>query len=368
MYHNIKAKIMKTKLFFLVLLCSLKAVAQIPTTNLDSEYQFTGGSLNDTYGTAENLTRTGSAATFTSDRFGVASNAVNLSGDNLMRVPIQNATSLSMSFWVKTGTNDTNYRVVMEQSQRTNIGNLSNDRGWYVYLRNGIVSLSCNYLWSWYNSANSTTYTGQTGWWDCSSNTNIADNSWHHIVITITGRSYNSFTPVTHKAFENVYKIYVDNVLKNTYTKTYDAATPTGGTSASSPDFLPNNNVVIGNNSYGNLAAANRYTDTIDDIRFYKTTLSAANVTSLYQELGYLSTNDFNSFSDFSIYPNPANDFISVKSNENIESLEILSLEGRKIKSANASTIDISNLSTGIYLLQVKTEEGKTGIKKVIKN
>lgn len=359
---------MKTKLFFLVLLCSLKAVAQIPTTNLDSEYQFTGGSLNDTYGTAENLTRTGSAATFTSDRIGVASNAVNLSGDNLMRVPIQNATSLSMSFWVKTGTNDTNYRVVMEQSQRTNIGNLSNDRGWYVYLRNGIVSLSCNYLWRWTANGGLNTYTGQTGWWDCASNINIADNNWHHVAITITGRSYYNYAGAPNWAFENVYKIYVDNVLKNTITRTYNATTATGGNGTSSPDFLPNNNVVIGNNSYGNLAAANRYTDTIDDIRFYKTTLSAANVTSLYQELGYLSTNDFNSFSDFSIYPNPTNDFISVKSNENIESLEILSLEGRKIKSANASTIDISNLSTGIYLLQVKTEEGKTGIKKVIKN
>ena len=359
---------MKSKLLFLVLLCSLKALAQIPTTNLDSEYKFTNNIL-DTYGTAENLTQTGAAATFTTDRFGGTSNAINLAGDNLSRVPVQSATSLSMSFWIKTATNDTNVRTILEQSQRVNTVNDNSSRGWYLSLSNGIVSLSCNYLWRWTANGGTNVYTGHSNWRNTSSNTNIADNNWHHVVITIAGRVYNNYTPTTsHKAFENKYDIYIDNVLKNTYLHVYYATTATGGNSTSLPDFLPNNNLIIGNNSFGNLASANRYMDQIDDIRFYKTTLSPVNVTSLYQESGYLSRDDFNSFSNFSIYPNPANDIVTVKSNENIDSLDILSLEGRKIKSANSSTIDISNLSNGIYLLQVKTEEGKLGTKKIIKN
>lgn len=358
---------MKSKLLFLALLCSLKALAQIPTTNLDSEYKFTNGSLNDTFGTAENLTKTGTAATFITDRFGAASNAINLAGDNLSRVPVQSATSLSMSFWVKTSTNDANYRTIMEQSQRVNTANNSSSRGWYVYLRNGIVSLSCNYLWGWTANGGLNAYSGQTGWWDCTSNTNVADNNWHHVAITITGRSYYNYAGVPNWAFENVYKIYVDNVLKNTITRTYNATTATGGNSTISPDFLPNNNVVIGNNSYGNLATANRYIDAIDDIRFYKTTLTAANVTSLFNESAPLSNNDFNSFSNFSIYPNPTSGIVSVRSEEDIENIEILSLEGRKIKSSHEAKIDISDLSNGIYLMQIKTIDGKFGTKKLIK-
>ncbi len=359
---------MRTKLFFLSFLYSIQLFAQIPTTSLDSEYKFVGGSLNDTFGTAENLTKTGSAATFTTDRLGVTNDAINLSGDYLSRIPLQNATSLSMSFWMKTGTNDTNQRIVLEQSQRVNVANSSSDRGWYVYLRNGIIVFSCNYLWRWTANGGANVYTGHTGWWDCTSNTNVADNNWHHVAITVTGRSYYSYSGTPHWAFENIYKIYVDNVLKNTITRTYDATAATGGNGTSSPDFLPVNNVGIGGNSYNNLTATNEYSNEIDDIRFYKTTLTAANVASLYQESGYLSRNDFNSFSDFTIYPNPSNSVLSVSSTEKIETIELISIEGKKIKTVSGSLADISELSNGVYLLQVKTIDGKTGVQKIFKN
>ncbi len=358
---------MKSKLFFLVLLCSLKALAQIPTTNLDSEYKFTNNIL-DTFGTAENLTQTGTAATFTTNRTGITTSAINLTGDTFQRVPLQNATSMSISFWIKTTTNDTNVRTILEQSQRVNTVNDNSSRGWYVSLSNGTVSLSCNYLWRWTANGGTNVYTGHSNWRNTSSNTNIADNNWHHVVITIAGRVYNNYTPTTsHKAFENKYDIYIDNVLKNTYLHVYNATTATGGNSTSLPDFLPNNNVGLGNNSFANLGGVNRYTQEIDDIRIYKTTLSAANVTSLYNELAALSRNDFNSFSNFSIYPNPTNGIVSVRSVEDIENIEILSLEGRKIKSSNEAKIDISDLSNGIYLMQIKTIDGKFGTKKLIK-
>lgn len=358
---------MKTKLSFLVLLFSVKVLAQVPTSNLDSEYQFTNNIL-DTFGTAENLTQTGSASAFTSDRIGSTTSAMNLAGDTFRRAPLQNATSMSISFWIKTNTNDANVRTILEQSQRVNALNDNSSRGWYVSLTNGIVSLSCNYLWRWTANGGVNVYTGHSNWWSCSSNTNIADNNWHHVVITITGRSYYSYTATPHWAFENQYKIYLDNVLKNTVLRTYDANAATGGNSTSSPDFLPNNNIGVGNNSFANLATANRFTQEIDDIRIYKTTLSAANVSSLYNELAALNTNDFNDFNDFSIYPNPSNSWVSVRSAATIESIEIISLEGRNLKSVSGTTIDISALSNGIYVMKVKTTEGKMGTKKIIKN
>ncbi|MES2812308.1 MAG: T9SS type A sorting domain-containing protein [Bacteroidota bacterium] len=359
---------MKTKLSFLVILFSVKLLAQVPTSNLDSEYQFTNNIL-DTFGTAENLTQTGTAATFTSDRIGNTTSAINLTGDTFRRVPLQNATSMSISFWIKTSTNDTNVRTILEQSQRVNTVNDNSSRGWYVSLSNGIVSFSCNYLWRWTANGGTNVYTGHSNWRNTSSNTNIADNNWHHVVITIAGRTYNNYTPTTsHKAFENKYDIYIDNVLKNTYLHVYNATTATGGNSTSLPDFLPNNNVGVGTNSYANLVTANRYTQELDDIRFYKAALAASGVASLYNESLTLGTSDFNDFSDFSIYPNPSNSIVMVNSAENIESIEILSLEGRKIKSVSGSSIDITELSNGMYVMIVKTIEGKMGTKKIIKN
>ena len=115
-----------------------------------------------------------------------------------------------------------------------------------------------------------------------------------------------------------------------------------------------------GNNTY---LPANTTTDLAGNIRTYNTTVDLG----CYEYGSVMSTNDFNSFSDFTIFPNPATEIITVKSNEDIESITILSLEGRNVKSTTSATIDVSGLSNGIYLMQVKTTEGKMGIKKMIK-
>lgn len=354
---------MKAKLSFLIILFSVKVLAQIPTTNLDSEYKFNSNIL-DTYGTAENLTQTGSTSTFTTDRFGGTSNAINLADDYFQRIPLQNTTNVSVSFWIKTGTNDANYRTIIDQTERTSASNTSSQRGWYVYLRNGIVRLSSNFKYN-YQPAGGNTITGNSGYLDCASNINIADNNWHHIVISLKGRVY--YWQSSYWMYENEYKIYVDNVLKNTVLHNYNTYTPAGGW-CSAIDFLPNNAVTIGNNKLGNLGTANKFLEGIDDIRIYKTILTPANVTSLFNESAALSRNEFNTFSNFSVYPNPSNSMVMVTSAENIESIEILSLDGRKIQSVSGTSIDISRLSNGMYLLQVKTNEGKTGIKRIIKN
>ena len=87
-----------------------------------------------------------------------------------------------------------------------------------------------------------------------------------------------------------------------------------------------------------------------------------------YEYDAALSTNEFKTFSDFTVYPNPSNSIVHVTSVEaKIETIQIISLDGREIQSVSDSKIDISALSNGIYLLQVKTTEGKTGTKKIVK-
>ncbi|MBI1837167.1 MAG: T9SS type A sorting domain-containing protein [Flavobacteriia bacterium] len=66
------------------------------------------------------------------------------------------------------------------------------------------------------------------------------------------------------------------------------------------------------------------------------------------------------------IYPNPTFDFLTIKSNRNINKIELFTLQGQLILESNEQVIDISNLPSGIYLLKEKGNSLKTY--KVFKN
>ncbi len=77
----------------------------------------------------------------------------------------------------------------------------------------------------------------------------------------------------------------------------------------------------------------------------------------------------------FSIYPNPAKDFISISNTDTsleINKVGIIDVNGRAIrtiilgKASNNSQINISDLSTGIYMLVINSNKG-TGVKKFVK-
>ncbi len=65
---------------------------------------------------------------------------------------------------------------------------------------------------------------------------------------------------------------------------------------------------------------------------------------------------------DIKIYPNPSTDYITIRLNDLINStLTITSLTGNKIKTieliTNLTSIDISSLNSGIFLLSIKKDE-----------
>ena len=104
------------------------------------------------------------------------------------------------------------------------------------------------------------------------------------------------------------------------------------------------------------------YKAKFDDIR-----VSAVNT------LPKLNIHDLDS-SKFNIFPNPANDIIKITNQENIEITEIIvyDLSGRVIKKNKFNNekdieVDVSNLNSGIYLFQIKTNVG-TSLIKVVKN
>jgi len=81
-----------------------------------------------------------------------------------------------------------------------------------------------------------------------------------------------------------------------------------------------------------------------------------------------LSLNE-NAFLDFLVYPIPTTGNLNIYSNFDIVQIEIYNEIGQLVLSnSNQSTIDVSSLSKGLYLIRAKDQNGDFGVKKLIKN
>lgn len=82
-----------------------------------------------------------------------------------------------------------------------------------------------------------------------------------------------------------------------------------------------------------------------------------------------LATYEATASKALTVYPNPAKDVVTIASDEKITAYSIYNIVGQKVKSGTSTeSIDIKSLSTGNYILQAKTENGKTLSTKLIKN
>ncbi|HON17942.1 MAG TPA: T9SS type A sorting domain-containing protein [Salinivirgaceae bacterium] len=67
------------------------------------------------------------------------------------------------------------------------------------------------------------------------------------------------------------------------------------------------------------------------------------------------------------IYPNPASDQLTIRSNEYIREVEVLNLTGQVISSKtvnnNETVINVSDLNRGLYFIKVRTERGESTTK-----
>lgn len=86
-----------------------------------------------------------------------------------------------------------------------------------------------------------------------------------------------------------------------------------------------------------------------------------------------LSSQDFHA-SQFTIYPNPAKNelFLNSKSSNPNLKIKIVNIEGKLLSAQNTmlenqTSIDVSQLVSGIYFLNIEDENGNTTIKKFIK-
>lgn len=75
--------------------------------------------------------------------------------------------------------------------------------------------------------------------------------------------------------------------------------------------------------------------------------------------------------SNIIIYPNPTTGIVKIESKKKIKNVKLKDINGKKIKSnysKERATINISNLSTGVYFLTIKLEDNTLESKKIIKN
>jgi len=131
----------------------------------------------------------------------------------------------------------------------------------------------------------------------------------------------------------------------------------------------------------GNASFENIYETTNTDSINYSVTYKG-----YYDETGYLQIlgttnqvvnmqlyphNIIKKTSIFKIYPNPAQNFITVETNTNIGNLYIFDLNGKCVSSnkiiSNNSIIDVSQLQKGIYILKY-IQNNSIQVKKMIKN
>jgi len=62
---------------------------------------------------------------------------------------------------------------------------------------------------------------------------------------------------------------------------------------------------------------------------------------------------------EISIYPNPANDFVSIKSDLKINNVELFDASGRKVSTdLNDNKVDVRSLPPGTYLINIETKDG----------
>jgi hypothetical protein len=170
----------------------------------------------------------------------------------------------------------------------------------------------------------------------------VANGEWHHVVVTVAEDGA-------------VITKYVDGALY------YEGGWDIGISAAPDADF--SDDVM----TLGYLAPGGEepfpemdvvqliYLGLLDDFRMYPAALSADEALALF-ELEPSSIGGENTVASFKVYPNPASEYIRIKSITPDSDLSIFNTVGQMVlmkqNVQNGSMIDISDLQSGMYLIQ----------------
>ncbi|MGZ0017825.1 LamG-like jellyroll fold domain-containing protein [Yeosuana sp. AK3] len=281
------------------------------TLNLVAYYPF-NGNANDESG--NNLHGTVSGATLTSDRFGNPDSAYSFDGNDIITIAhndiLNCSDELSISVWIKPNT-----------------------------LQNAMILGKSNYV----SNTNYLLRTKSTGLLEFEYKEFANSNS-----LLLTAGVWNHIAVVSNT--DNSKNLYINGVLAS-------------HTTATSPYGLVTNALTIGARS-----GAEYFNGSIDDLRMYKSALSASDVSNLYNNNSLaISDNPIKQPHSFYIFNNTLHVDANQKVSE-IKKITIYNLLAQKVFESNTiqKETDLSFLNPGIFILKVDYKNNKLETKKFI--
>ena len=142
-------------------------------------------------------------------------------------------------------------------------------------------------------------------------------------------------------------------------------------------EFNPNTNYVTATSTFfAPITLLNDTTSTISEIswvspfttnpdyRLDSTSVAAtgADFTNSHFVGGFVSVNELTN-ENFIVYPNPTTERITIQSN-NVNNVSLMDEFGRVVLTSKSNTIDVSNLSNGVYILRINNTTKKIIIRK----
>jgi hypothetical protein len=286
----------------------------IPANGLIAHYKFENN-YNDNAGINDG---TNLGSVFAADRFGNANNAIYLDGNNVVTfgdIDLINP-DFTISFWLNYDSIPAGYAAkILTKRDICSSGN-------FLDIAVNPTSIGME-VYSGANNANA------AGTGDIT-----IHGSWYHVVFVVDQTNQE-----THS--------YLDGVLISTTTW----ATSIGSIDNPAPFGISNSPCIpVNANNIG-------YSGYIDDIRVYNRATNQTEVTALFNEANPTATITENLNNEISVYPNPAKNQLTINVAQQIEIITIVDITGKAIKSITptSKTIDVSELTKGIYFLKVKT-------------
>ena len=136
------------------------------------------------------------------------------------------------------------------------------------------------------------------------------------------------------------------------------------------------------NNSLTSLNVANgNNTSVYDFFSAHNTGLNCISVDDVaYSDANWTNIDPASSFSTncslsvatletdrIAIYPNPVSRTLKIQLKGALEKIEVYSILGTKVLESKNSSVNVSNLSSGMYVLKAYAQDGKVGVKRFIK-
>jgi len=138
-------------------------------------------------------------------------------------------------------------------------------------------------------------------------------------------------------------------------------------------NILTSLNVANGNNTNLTLFDAtdnpNLTCIQVDDATYSTTNWASIDATSSFStNCGTVGVNEITQTLELTTYPNPTTGLVIFSTTEQIGSIEIFNLTGQKVATFNnTNTIDISNLTNGVYFAKIITATNNPVMQKIIK-